>query len=179
MKGGLKNCSYCHKVYLDLGEGCCSECKGKQEVQRQMVRDYMFSHGATDLISISHGTGLPLRTIMRMRKEGFLAPRQQTGVRKCRKCGVSISEGIYCLNCVASFARKRADLASRRMRDSMRGSCWGERRQADSKFLVDAFAKYGAIAGQPLLKSDRLKQRRRRMLGDDLYEYVDIYGERR
>ena len=97
MKGELKNCSYCHKVYLDFGEGCCSECKGKQEVQRQMVRDYMFSHGATDLISISHGTGLPLRTIMRMRKEGFLAPRQQTGVRKCRECGVAISEGIYCL----------------------------------------------------------------------------------
>ncbi|WP_029541152.1 hypothetical protein [Selenomonas sp. AB3002] len=178
MEGELKNCPYCHKVYLDRGEDCCPHCKDKQEAQRQMVREYMDSHLATDLISIAHGTGLSFKTIMRMKREGFLTPQRLQEPHRCKTCGAIIDEGLYCMNCVAAFSQKRADLASRRMRDNMYSGRWGERRMADSKFLVDTFAKYGGI-GRPLLKSERARQRRRRILESTLYEYVDMYGDRK
>ena len=177
MEGVLRNCPYCHNLFMDRGEGCCAGCRERQAEQRQKVRDFLSQHLATDLISIAHGTGLSLRTVMRMRDEGFLAPRRVHGPRKCKKCGTYIEEGMYCLACVSAFAQKRVDLAARRMRDNMLGGAGAVRREADSRFLAAAYAKYGGVAGRPLLKSERKKLQRHRSLSGILYE-VDRLGRK-
>ena len=176
MEGVPRNCPYCHNLFMDRGEGCCAGCRGKQEAQRQKVRDFLSRHLATDLISIAHGTGLSLRTVMRMRDDGFLAPQRAHGSHKCKKCGAYIEEGIYCLACVSAFAKKRGDLASRRMRDNMLGA-GAVRREADSRFLADSYAKYGSTAGRTLQKSEQKKLKRHRSLSSILYE-VDKLGRR-
>ncbi len=172
MDGKLMNCPYCNRLYLDLGDGCCPECKEKQKAQRQLVRDYLFEHAEADVVSIARGTGLSLRTLMRMRKDGFLEINTALHSHYCKRCGAPLDEGIYCRQCVAAFAQKRVELANRRIVDSMRG-LRGERREADTKFLVGTYAKYV----DPLVKVTGRK--RRRNFEGVLQEYEEQYGERR
>ena len=157
----LKNCPYCQKVYVDYGEGCCPACKDKQESERQKVRDYLKANPGADMMSIAKGTGLSGKVLSRMSKEGFLGERRVAFAHPCRGCGKIIDEGLYCKACIASFAKKRADLASRRLTDNLRGGKKDGRREADAKFLAKAYDKYMDSTGQPILKSDRLKQKRR------------------
>lgn len=172
MDGELKNCPYCNRVYLDLGEGCCLECKVKREEQRQVVRDYLFEHADADLVSIARGTGLSLRTLIRMRKEGFLEKNRTIHTHTCKRCGTHIDDGLYCTQCVAAFARKRVELANRRMLDSLQG-LRGGRREADTKFLSKTYVKFV----DPLVKVTG--RRRRRNFEGILREYEEQYGERR
>lgn len=163
MGGKLKNCSYCQKVYVDYGDGCCPVCKEKQEVERQKVRDFLDENPGADMMAIAKATGLSAKVITRMTKEGFLGKRRAAFSHPCKGCGKPIDEGLYCKACIASFAKKRADLAARRLTDNLRGGRKDEggRREADSKFLSKTYNKYLDSNGQPLLRTDRWKQKRR------------------
>lgn len=172
MDGKLRNCPYCNRIYLDLGDGCCPECKDKQEAQRDLVREYMAQHAEADIVSIARGTGLSLRVLMRMRREGFLTVGGPGHSHCCKRCGAPLEEGIYCRYCVAAFARKRTELANRRIVESMRGIQDG-RREADTKFLTGTYAKFS----DPLVKV--AGKRYRRNYEGILQEYEEQYGERR
>lgn len=162
--GKLKNCPYCQKVFVDFGEKCCPACKEKQEAERQAVRDYLNANPGADMVAISKATGLSSKVLTRMRKEGFLGSSKMAFLHPCRGCGKYIDEGLYCKACIASFAKKRADLASRRLADNLRGGRKSDssgRREADGKFLAQTYSKYTDSNGVPILKRDRLKQKRR------------------
>lgn len=163
MMAKLKNCPYCKKLYVDYGEGCCPVCKEKREMERQAVRDYLDANPGSDMMTIAKATGLSLKVLTRMGKEGFLGKRKSAFTHPCRSCGKPIDEGLYCKACIASFAKKRADLASRRLTENLRGGNRKEsgRREADGKFLANTYNKYMDSSGKPLLKSDRMKQKRR------------------
>lgn len=158
----LKNCPFCQKVYVDYGEGCCAACKEKQESERDLVRDFLNEHPGADMMTIAKATGLSAKVLKRMCKEGFLGERRAVFPHPCRGCGKYIDEGLYCKACIASFARKRSELASRRLTENLRGGRkeGGSRREADSKFLAKTYNKYLDSKGQPLLKRDRLKKKR-------------------
>ena len=174
--GKLKNCPYCGKVFVDYGEGCCPVCKEKQELERQAVRDYLTANPGADMMTISKGTGLSSKVLTRMSNEGFLATRKSAFAHPCRGCGKPIDEGLYCRACIATFAKKRADLASRRLTDNLRGGRkdGSGRREADGKFLAKTYNKYMGNDGKPLLKSDRIKQKRRES-GGGFYSRTDRF----
>ncbi|MBQ7498940.1 MAG: hypothetical protein IJU00_14110 [Selenomonas sp.] len=176
MEGKLKNCPYCHKVFVDYGEGCCPACREKQDAERQVVRDYLKANPGADMMTLARETGLSGKVLKRMSKEGFLGERRAIFAHPCRGCGKTIDEGIYCKACIATFAKKRADLASRRLTDNLRGSRkdGNGRREADGKFLAKTYNKYKDTSGKPLLKSDRLKQKRRES-GGGFYSRGDIF----
>lgn len=161
MGGVLKNCPYCRKVYLDVGDGCCPECKEKRESQRQLVRDYLNANPGADMMAIAQATGLSSKVLMSMSREGFLATRRVAYAHPCKGCGVIIDEGLYCKACIARFAKKRADLAARRLLGNLRSDSKSERREADGRFLTKTYNKYMDKSGEPLLKSDRAKLRRK------------------
>lgn len=161
MVGKLKNCPFCQRVYVDYGESCCPACKEKQELEREAVRDYLTANPGADIMTIAKGTGLSTKVLTRMGREGFLATRKAAFAHPCRGCGQPIDEGLYCKACIATFAKKRSDLASRRLTENLRGGKKDGRREADGKFLAKTYNKYMGSDGQPLLKSDRLKQKRR------------------
>lgn len=176
--GKLRNCPYCKKLYVEYGDGCCPRCKEKQERERQAVRDYLDANPGADMMTISKATGLSAKVLTRMGKEGFLGARKSAFSHSCRGCGKPIYEGLYCKACVASFAKKRADLASRRLTENLLGGSRKDgsgRREADAKFLVKTYSKYQDSSGQPLLKSDRLKQKRRERSGGGFYSKGDRF----
>ena len=176
MVGKLKNCPYCHKVFVDYGEKCCAACREKQEAERDVVRDFLKKNPGADMMTIAQGTGLSSKVLTRMTQEGFIGIRRSTVSHPCRGCGKYIDEGLYCKACIATFAKKRADIASRRLTDNLRGGRKEEsgRREADSKFLSKTYNKYKDSSGKPLLKSDRLKQKRRES-GGGFYSRGDIF----
>ena len=163
----LKNCPYCRKVYLDVGEGCCPECKEKREGQRQMVRDYLTANPGADMMEIAKATGLSSKVLMTMSREGFLAARRVAYAHPCKGCGTIIDEGLYCKACIASFAKKRADIAARRL--------IGNLREADGKFLTKTYSKYMDSSGVPLLKSDRAKLKRKQSGKGGFYNSMADY----
>ncbi len=171
----LKNCPYCRKVYLDVGEGCCPECKEKREGQRQMVRDYLTANPGADMMEIAKATGLSSKVLMTMSREGFLAARRVAYAHPCKGCGTIIDEGLYCKACIASFAKKRADIAARRLIGNLRSGAKAERREADGKFLTKTYSKYMDSSGVPLLKSDRAKLKRKQSGKGGFYNSMADY----
>lgn len=173
MGGVLKNCPYCHKVYLDVREGCCPECKEKREAQRQKVREFLNDNPGADMMTVAKATGLSAKVLTTMTREGFLGARRAAYAHPCKGCGTIIDEGLYCKACVASFAKKRADLAARRLLGNLRSDSKSERREADSKYLSDTYSKYMTKKGEPLLKSDRAKLKRKQSGQGGFHTSVD------
>ena len=152
----LKNCPYCRKVYLDVGEGCCPECKEKREGQRQMVRDYLTANPGADMMEIAKATGLSSKVLMTMSREGFLAARRVAYAHPCKGCGTIIDEGLYC-------------------KANLRSGAKAERREADGKFLTKTYSKYMDSSGVPLLKSDRAKLKRKQSGKGGFYNSMADY----
>ena len=157
----LKNCPYCEKVFVDYGGGCCPACQEKQDLERDKVREYLIANPGADITAISKGTGLSTKALTRMSKEGFLATRRTVFSHPCRGCGKLIDEGLYCKACIAAFAKRRMDIAARKLVESMHGGKRETRRQADRTFFAKTYNKYMDSDGKPLLKSDRMKQKQR------------------
>jgi len=68
------------------------------EKQFLVVRDYIEHNPGMDIETISKDTGVEVKSILQMLREGRLQYKG-SGRLKCTICGASIDEGYFCIGC--------------------------------------------------------------------------------
>lgn len=119
----LKNCSGCGRLYMEVGQGMCSDCYRKEQEDEQVVYSYVRDHDKCSIKQIIDDTGVKERIILRMLKQGrFIA----TGVEityPCQSCGEPITTGKLCPKCSKDLINQAEKLqAAKGMRKVDRSS---------------------------------------------------------
>ena len=162
MKGKLKNCPYCGKLFTDIGKGACRACEVKLEIDRQMVRDFLEKHPGADIREVASGTGLSVKKLNKMRRDGFLADRHSAVPHPCHSCGKPTYGGMFCNACITSFAKERREIANQNLVENLKGGTGAGQCRTGADFFSKTYQKYSAEAALPLLKSDRAKLKKQR-----------------
>jgi len=68
------------------------------EKQFLVVREYIYKNPGMDIETISKDTGVEVKFILQMLREGRLQYKGSGGL-KCNNCGLSIDEGYFCIRC--------------------------------------------------------------------------------
>lgn len=161
MGGKLKNCPYCGKLFLDVGRGVCPRCEETLDMERQFVREYIEQHPGADLREVASGTGLPVKRLTKMKRDGFLADRRSMVPHPCHSCGKPTYDGMFCNACVAAFAKRRSEIAHHHLAENLKG-VRVPLRKPELGFFSRTYKKYSREEALPLLKSDRLKLKKQR-----------------
>lgn len=100
-------CSKCGAslYYKGSGRYVCSSCKNNEYDDFGKVKLYLDEHGVSTAGIISEATGVSMRKLNLMLREGRVEiPDGSKYYIKCEKCGCEIRYGHYCPDCVRRTA---------------------------------------------------------------------------
>lgn len=87
--------------YIGIGEYRCLKCGNHMLDDYGKVRKYIIEFGKSGIIEIANGTGVSKDYIEQLIEEGTLVfEGDDSGIRKCVKCGKRIERGRYCRDCM-------------------------------------------------------------------------------
>lgn len=126
----IANCTRCHKIFKkQFDRKICSECIQEEEDAYRRVVDYLDDHPGSALPAIAAGTDCEEKLILRFIREGRLSLLDKLGDNvhvECKRCGVRIGSGHYCVKCLTevgdalrgpgSVGSEQADKGSTRTR---------------------------------------------------------------
>lgn len=100
-------CSKCGSslYYRGSGKYVCSSCENIEYDDFGKVKLYLDEHGISTMAVISEETGVPIKHLNLMLREGRVEiPDGSKFYIKCEKCGCSIRYGRFCPDCVRRTA---------------------------------------------------------------------------
>lgn len=68
-----------------------------------LVKDYVYDHPHANVIKVSVETGIPVKRVLNMLREGRLSIADTNGMMTCMECGTKISSGRYCDDCLGKI----------------------------------------------------------------------------
>jgi hypothetical protein len=111
----LSNCIRCGKMFHKSSAGrVCSDCIVAEEEAFTSVRDFLETHPGCDLKEIEAGTDVDGSVVMRFLREGRLAvlgPLADGVKGECKRCGLEISYGKFCKDCIENMGTELKDHA--------------------------------------------------------------------
>ena len=102
---GLRNCTDCGKLCMEIPSKLCPECYAQEEVHEHTVGEYLREHGKATTQKIHEDTGVQEKIIMRMLKSGRLFSEGLVGY-PCDMCREPIYEGRLCLDCASDLGKQ-------------------------------------------------------------------------
>ncbi len=97
----LKNCSQCGSLFTYAGRNICNKCLEKEEAEYKIVRRYVRDHPGASIFEVSEETDIEEEKILQFIRDGRLKSQGFKGVLECESCGQSISNGRFCMDCMA------------------------------------------------------------------------------
>lgn len=101
--GELKNCPVCGKIFVRVTRNLCPDCIEKEEEEFEVVREYIKNCNCEPTVEkISEAVGVEEKKILKWAREGRIEFNWQGSLKgvTCKRCGVDITIGEYCPNCV-------------------------------------------------------------------------------
>lgn len=71
-----------------------------------IVKDYVYDHPDQNVIKVSLDTGIAVKKILNMLREGRLKIADTSGMITCMECGRDISSGKYCNDCLDKIEKE-------------------------------------------------------------------------
>ncbi|MGB4465716.1 MAG: hypothetical protein WBI55_06305 [Eubacteriales bacterium] len=104
----LQKCRYCGNIYsTTTNTSVCQNCINIVDDAYSKVRAYLYSDPEErDFESILKETGITEKTLNYLIDEGWVVidGSKLNGRKKCVTCGVAISEGILCSDCMSKVS---------------------------------------------------------------------------
>lgn len=104
MAGNYKKCKMCGKIFASTGGSECPQCIMDTEKKFGLIKEYLYNHPDATVVQISEATEVEEKMILHFLKEGRLEMKSADGSLRCEKCGVSITSGRMCNNCMNSLS---------------------------------------------------------------------------
>ena len=96
----IRNCTRCKKIYNYDGFKICHNCRQADEVDFQIIKDYLSHTPGANVSEVSEGTGIDPKKIIEFLKEGRLEMVSGGSILlECEVCGVGITTGRFCNKC--------------------------------------------------------------------------------
>ena len=95
-------CTLCRKPFQSYGSKSCFECTTYMEESMKKIRDYLDEHPRSGAEITSYHTGVPLKLIMHLLKDGRLFLVEDDfaiSILSCESCKKAISTGRLCDEC--------------------------------------------------------------------------------
>lgn len=89
-----------------------------------VVKDYVYDHPDANVIKVSVETGIPVKRVLSMLREGRLSIADTNGMMTCMECGKQIASGKYCSDCLSKIEKELKDIVK-----------IGEAKRAKSSFV--------------------------------------------
>ncbi len=96
----IRNCKSCGRIYLYHGSNLCPACNRERDRQYEIVRDYLYEYPGANIMEVSEATGVDEDIILLFLREGRLQLAKPGIGLDCERCGVPITTGRLCNNCI-------------------------------------------------------------------------------
>jgi len=106
----ITNCVRCKKVFQRIKDPICDECKKKDDELFDAVKDFLNENPSSTIMQIAEATGASHKRIMQWLRDGRLELVEGEGELTCRHCGVEITTGVLCDECLLEVSRQVGDL---------------------------------------------------------------------
>lgn len=108
----LKKCSFCEKVFNDVGTGLCSQCMNEVDKAFIKVRKFIYQNpDSADFSSIIENTEVPERELNYLVNLGRIQISDRpVGGEKCIICGVKTSGSSICFKCKNDLSPEKAQV---------------------------------------------------------------------
>lgn len=101
MSAKIQQCKECKRLFEPLYHSyICPACIEQMDKEFLIVKDYVYDHPDANVIKVSLDTGIPVKKILNMLREGRLKIADTSGMITCVECGKDISSGTYCNDCL-------------------------------------------------------------------------------
>ena len=103
----VTQCTFCKKPFQSYGSKICLECTVHMDECMRKIRDYLYEHPNSGAEVVSYETGVPLKMIMYLLKEGRLLlvdDKFGYSILTCESCKKPIKSGRLCDECRMSLA---------------------------------------------------------------------------
>jgi flagellar operon protein (TIGR03826 family) len=102
----VKSCKRCGRLFQYVtGKTVCPDCKQKEELLFEKVKDYLREHPGAIIKEVSEETGASVPMIESFLKAGRLQVAEDSPLSiLCEKCGAKIKTGRFCQKCTHDIA---------------------------------------------------------------------------
>lgn len=103
----IQQCRECKRLFESLYDSTiCPACVEKMDKEFLVVKDYVYDHPDANVIKVSVETGIPVKRVLNMLREGRLSIADANGMMTCMECGKQISSGKYCNDCLGKIEKE-------------------------------------------------------------------------
>ncbi|HHU63487.1 MAG TPA: MerR family transcriptional regulator [Clostridiales bacterium] len=123
----IRNCKSCGKIFLYQGISICPACSRERDRQYEIVRDYLYENPGANIVEVSEATGVEEDVILMFLKEGRLQLAKPGIGLNCERCGVPITTGRLCDNCVKEIKTEAKEITKTELNNAKKLGSGGER----------------------------------------------------
>ena len=105
----MSNCKKCKKMFLQVNDPICTDCKKAEEAIFDLVKEYLRDHPRSTVGEVSEATGVSAKKIFGYLREGRIEIAEGGGLN-CMQCGVPIKTGQLCQQCFTKASKQIAGM---------------------------------------------------------------------
>lgn len=103
----IVNCVRCGKIFQSYWDNqLCPECRAEVAAKEEAVIDYVMHHRNATIVEVAESCDVTVAFIRRMIERGRFVIEDNQMTYPCHGCGVEISVGNYCPECLSKMKRQ-------------------------------------------------------------------------
>jgi len=103
----VRNCTRCGKIYNYDGFKVCRICRKEDELDYEMVKEYLRENPGADISQVHHATEVEHSKIIDFLRDGRLEVEDGGNLLlACESCGTSIRTGRFCDKCAGVLTKE-------------------------------------------------------------------------